>query len=387
MNSAAPPIIGIDASRVRPNEMSGTERYSYRIIKGLLALPTSFRFRLYARSPLPASLAKQCTDVRVIPFPRLWTHVRLAWELRRSPVAVLFVPAHVLPLWCPVPSVVTVHDLGYRYEPEAHTLSQRLYLELTTRWSARRARRIIAISRTTADDLRRYYGIPAERIHIVHHGVDPHFAPRSPDEISAVLRRYGIQGPYLLHVGTLQPRKNLLRLIEAFELLATHDPSLHLVLVGKRGWLRERIERAIETSVARARIHWLGHVADADLPALYSAADVFVFPSLYEGFGLPVLEAMACGTPVVTSARGALSEIAGPALICDPLDPSDIARAIQRARDPALRSRLVRCGFDHAKGFTWERAAQETLAVLTAVIEEQYARPSSVRANSRREDR
>ncbi len=378
------PTIGIDASRVRTKGVTGTERYTRRVIEHLLQRPSSFRFRLYRNTPGEFPFPIDRAEIRVIPFPRLWTHVRLAVELARHPVALLFIPAHVLPLWCPVPAVVTVHDLGYRYEPQAHPLPQRLYLELGTWWSVRRARRIIAISQTTANDLIRFYRVPPERIAVIPHGVDTQFFPRSPQDCAVVRHRYALHRPYLLHVGTLQPRKNLVRLVRAFELLAQHDSDLELVLIGKRGWLAEPIERAIAESPFHERIHWLGHVDDADLPALYSAAEVFVFPSLYEGFGLPVLEAMACGTPVVASQRGALSEIARPALVCDPLDPRSIAEAISAARQPHQRISLSVTGRAHAAHFTWERTAEDTLATLTAALGVSHA--STIPTHSCRKD-
>ncbi len=379
-------IIGIDASRIQRVGMTGTERYARRIVEQLLQLESPYRFRLYTGEtvldlPLPPARA----EVRTIPFPRLWTHARLAAELARHPVDLLFVPAHVLPVWCPVPAVVTVHDLGYRYEPDAHPLLQRLYLELGTRQSVRQARRVIAISQTTADDLVRFYRVPPERIAVVPHGVDDTFRPRTAEECARVRQRYGLRAPYILHVGTLQPRKNIVRLIQAFELLAAQDEHLELVLVGKRGWLAEPIERALAASPVRSRIRLLGHVADEDLPCLYSAAEVFVFPSLYEGFGLPVLEAMACGTPVVASRRGALVENAGPAVPCDPSSTADLARAVMEARDPTRRNALVQAGLEHARRFSWKRSAERTLAVLSEALGATHA--DAISAHSGRQDR
>ncbi|MCS7050659.1 MAG: glycosyltransferase family 4 protein, partial [Thermomicrobium sp.] len=220
---------------------------------------------------------------------------------------------------------------------------------------------------------------------VIPHGVDDQFFPRPAAEREAVRRRYGLHRPFVLHVGTIQPRKNVLRVVRAFEMLASKDPELELVLAGKRGWLAAPIEEAIATSPFRSRIHWLGHVDDRDLPALYSAAAVFVFPSLYEGFGLPVLEAMACGVPVVTSRRGSLAEIAGPALVCDPLDVADIARAIETARLPAARETLIAAGRTHAARFTWTYTAQQTLAVLCEVLGVSDA--DAFRADSGHQDR
>ena len=361
-------LIGIDASRACREQMTGTERYARRVIDGLLTLPSPVRFRLYLDrvGPIPTDWTR--VEIRPIPFPRLWTHLRLAYELRQNPVSLLFVPAHVLPFRCPVPAVVTVHDLGYRYEPDAHPLAQRLYLELGTRRSVRQARLVIAISQATARDLTRFYRVPDDRIRIVSHGVDERFFPRPESERAAVRQRYGLARPFLLFVGTLQPRKNIVRLVQAFELLARSEEELDLVLAGKRGWLAGPIEQALSSSPVRHRIHWLGHVAEEDLPALYSAAEVFVYPSLYEGFGLPVLEAMASGVPVVTTRRGALEEIAGPALFCNPLDPRDIAEAIRAARELQRRARLVAAGQEYARRFTWHRTANETLAVLLEAV-------------------
>ncbi|MCX7623144.1 MAG: glycosyltransferase family 1 protein [Thermomicrobium sp.] len=377
-------LIGIDASRIRVSQATGTERYARRIVEHLLAIPSPFRFRLYVNRPLELPIESSRAEVRSIPFPRLWTHLRLTYELARNPVGLLFVPAHVLPVRCPVPAVVTVHDLGYRYEPDAHPLLQRLYLELGTRCSVRQARRVIAISRATASDLVRWYGVRPDKIAVVPHGVDEHFFRRSAEECAAVRHRYGLGGPYLLHVGTLQPRKNIVRLVRAFELLARSDGELELVLAGKRGWLAAPIEAAIAASPYRYRIRVLGHVGEDELPALYSAAEVFVFPSLYEGFGLPVLEAMACGTPVVASRRGALAEVAAPAIPCDPLDPADIARAVTLARDPERRQRIVAAGLEHARRYSWERAACATLAVLAEAVGYDA---NTLSPSSRREDR
>ncbi|HEU5423345.1 MAG TPA: glycosyltransferase family 1 protein, partial [Nitrolancea sp.] len=280
--------VGIDASRATIAQKTGTERYSARILEAVLALGTRHRFRLYlnARQPLPLAL-RAGDRQRLIPFPRLWTHARLSAELAGHPPDALFVPAHVVPLVHPRASGVTIHDLGYLYEPEAHPVARRLALDLTTRWSARAAARVIAISGATRDDLVRRYGVPAEKITVIHHGVDGAFQPPAEAEVARVRERYQLPARYLLSVGTLQPRKNLARLIAAFERLAAEDEELGLILAGKTGWLAGTIEAALTASPARARITLTGHVPDADLPALYGGAAAFAFPSLYEGFGMP----------------------------------------------------------------------------------------------------
>jgi glycosyltransferase involved in cell wall biosynthesis len=379
--------IGIDASRIAVAARTGTEQYTYELLAALARRDRQSRYTLYCNQP-PAALPPLGPNfaLRRIPFPRLWTHVRLSAELALRPPDTLFIPAHVLPLGAPLRqhtrTVVTIHDLGYLRFPEAHTPAQRLYLRLSTRWSAQAATRLIAISTATRDDLVRYIGVRPEKIAVVYHGLSPRFRPvEDPAALAATQERYSIRPPYFLYVGTVQPRKNLVRLIEAFAQilqisdfrLQITDPNLQsaiynlqLVIAGKRGWLTETIERrAAELGVAE-RVRFAGYVADDDLPALLSGALGFVFPSLYEGFGMPVLEAMACGAPVLTSATSALPEVAGDAaLLVDPADTAAIAEGLARlATDAALRADLRARGLARAAQFTWERCAEETLAVI-----------------------
>lgn len=357
--------IGIDASRAARRERTGTENYSLHLIRALLELGSPHRFRLYFNQrPVPNLFPPSPqADWRIIPFARLWTHLRLASEMLFRAPDVLFVPAHVLPLIHPR-SVVTVHDLGYRYFPEAHTRSARLYLEWGTRYSARASRLVIADSRATRDDLARMYGVPEDRIRVAYPGIRPGLAPVDDRAaIDRVLDRYGISRPYLLYVGTLQPRKNLLRLMDAFATL----PGQHaLVLAGKKGWLYSDILRRAEALGVGHRVIFTGYVPDDDLPALLSGAEVFVFPSLYEGFGLPVLEALACGIPVVCSDTSSLPEVAGDAaLLVSPTDTEALAAAISRVlADADLRQALVVRGREQAAQFTWRRCARTVLEVL-----------------------
>lgn len=389
--------IGIDASRIAVAERTGTERYSYELIAALARIDRRQRYTLYTNG-LPAALPPLGPNfaLRSLPLRRLWTHARLGPELARRPPDVLFVPSHVIPLLHPAESVVTIHDLGYLAFPESHTARRRLELHLTTRWSLRAARRVIAISQATRDDLVRHYGADPAKIRVVHHGLSAGFRPASLEQIAATKARYAIDRPYFLYVGTIQPRKNLARLIEGFGLLGAGgrgaggeagaggayairpgesspapqtpapSPQPLLVIAGRRGWLSAPIERrAAELGVAE-RVRFVGYVPDADLPALLSGALAFVFPSLYEGFGMPVLEALACGAPVLTSRTSALPEVAGDAAqLVDPLDTAAIAAGMARlASDADLRADLRARGLARAAAFTWERCARETLGVL-----------------------
>jgi glycosyltransferase involved in cell wall biosynthesis len=381
--------IGIDASRVTVADRTGTEHYTFELLAALAQLDRQNRYTLYCNQP-PAALPPLGPNfsLRHIPFPRLWTHARLSAEVALHPPDVLFVPAHVLPIGVVLRqrmrTVVTIHDMGYMRFPEAHTPSQRRYLRASTNWSARNASRLIAISNTTRDDLVHYASAPAEKISVVYHGVSPRFRPLEDQNlIAAAQAKYGITPPYFLYVGTIQPRKNLARLLEAFASASrdwglgtgSHVPdpqsllaNPQLVIAGRRGWLTDEIERQSTQlfGPGSEAVRFTGYIADDDLPALLSGALAFVFPSLYEGFGMPLLEAMACGTPVLASATSALPEVAGDAaLLIDPEDTAAIGAGMARlASDAALRADLRARGLERAAQFTWERCAQETLAVL-----------------------
>jgi len=377
--------IGIDASRTTRAQPTGTERYSLHLLRALLALDHDNDYTFYFNTPPRPGLFRDSNRVhyRIIPFPRLWTHLRLSWEMARRPPDVLFVPAHVLPLIHPRRTVVTIHDLGYYHEPEAHPPRQRAYLEWATRYNAQSASLIIADSAATKRDLVTVLGIAAEKIRVVYLGVDERFRPVSDAaQIAAVKQRYGIAGPYILYVGTLQPRKNLVRLVEAFGRIVraldmgyegmnrfdANDPQrrLSLVLAGAKGWWYEDIFRAVLHMELAGQVIFPGYVKHDDLPALYSGAELFVLPSLYEGFGLPVLEAMACAAPVVAASVSSLPEIVGDAgVLADPTDDADIARAMIRVlMDPLRAADMRRRGLERARRFSWQRCARETLEVI-----------------------
>ncbi|MCA1667341.1 MAG: glycosyltransferase family 4 protein, partial [Thermomicrobia bacterium] len=344
------------------------EQYSVFLLHALMAVETPHQWRLYAPGPPPDDLRPLPLqwEWQTIPFPRLWTHLRLAWAMACHRPDVLFVPAHVVPIIHPRATVVTIHDLGYRRFPEAHTARSRRYLDWSTRWSVRAARRVIAVSGATRDDLVTMLKVPNEKITVVHHGVRP-ITARPPDAaVQATLARLGISRPYVLFLGTIQPRKNLQQLIRAFRQVVDAGLPQTLVIAGRMGWLAEPIRAAVTAGGLAGRVHFAGYVADDDLPALYTGADAFTLPSLAEGFGMPALEALAYGVPVVASATTSLPEIVGDAgLLVDPLDEAALGAAVVRAlTDNALRARLAKAGPARAAQFSWERCARETLAVL-----------------------
>jgi glycosyltransferase involved in cell wall biosynthesis len=253
--------------------------------------------------------------------------------------------------------VTTVHDLGFLHFPQSHTRFQNIYLRLTTRWAAWAADRVIAISQATADDLVRYTGVDRRRVVVIPHGVAPVFTPLAKKTMP--------WARYMVYVGTLQPRKNLARLIEAFARAQTH-PDTQLVIAGRAGWLSEPLAEIARAHGVAERVHLIGFVPDAELPALLAGARAFVFPSLYEGFGMPVLEAMASGAAVLTSTTSALPEVAGEAAcLVDPNDVDAIAAGIRRLDgDDAYHGQLVAKGYIQAQRFSWTTCAATTLAVL-----------------------
>ncbi len=364
-------LIGIDASRATVAQRTGTEGYSLHIIRGLIALGSTHRFRLYFRDQPPDSLIPlaENVEIQVITRPRLWTHTGLGPAVRRNPPDVLFVPSHVIP-WphvSGVPAVVTVHDLGYLHYPDRHPPLERLYLGWSTRHSARVARRVIAVSRATAHDLVALNGVPQDRIRVVYSGIDESLCPvTDAAAIEALRARLGIPGPYVLHVGRLQLRKNLVRLVEAFDQIKNTAEGLSLVLAGRPGWGHQQLLRRIVQLDLSDRVILPGYISDEDLPALYSGAQLYAFPSLYEGFGFPALEAMACGVPVVCANTSSLPELVGnAALTVAPTDTVALAEAIRRLlTDNALRQQLITRGLERVRSFTWEAAARATLEVL-----------------------
>ncbi|NOR84302.1 MAG: glycosyltransferase [Ardenticatenales bacterium] len=383
-------LIGIDASRATVAHRTGTEAYSLRLIQALLAIkdedrPSPHHFRLYLNRAPQANLfpSEPTIEERVIPFPRLWTHLRLAAELSSRRPDVLYVPSHVLPFAFPGPAAVTVHDLGYRVFPWAHPALNRLYLDWSTRWNARRASVVIADSEATRRDLIDQYQTDPGKIVVAYPGYDEDLHPvHDPARLTALRKRYGFpdplagcpgEGAYLLYLGTLQPRKNLIRLIDAYTRAVdspgspSPEPGPLLVLAGSPGWLAGPILEYARQ--AGPTVHITGFIAEEDKAALISGATAFLFPSLYEGFGFPVLEAMACGTPVICSNTSSLPQVAGDAaLLVDPLDTAGLATAIRHVlTDESLRSGLTRRGFANLQRFSWQRCARQVLAAIESI--------------------
>ncbi|MBI3740440.1 MAG: glycosyltransferase family 4 protein, partial [Chloroflexi bacterium] len=383
--------------------------YSRELIRALLRIDRENKYRLYVRAPVPrdyfapviASEAKQSpssnleiassqksllamtsanseirnpkSEIVSIPFPRAWTHARLSYEMLTRAPDVLWVPAHVLPLIHPRKSIVTIHDLGQFYFPDAYPLATRAYHFWSTRWNARAASHIFADSLATKNDLILFCNVAPEKISVVYPAYDAKiFQPaRDTARIEAVREKYRVGIDYIITIGTIHPRKNYARLIKAIGKLQMANSELRranckLVIVGKQGWLYKDIFSQIQSSNLQSLIFILDYVSQEDMAALLSGARAFVFPSLHEGFGLPILEAQACGVPVICSNTSSMPEAAGQgALFFDPRDVNSIADGIARGlRDDALRADLVARGFENVKRFAWEESARKVLEVI-----------------------
>lgn len=298
----------------------------------------------------------------------LWEQLVLPVVLRRLGVALLHGPAFAGPLMAGCPQVITVHDLSFLRHPEFFRTANRRYLRAITGISCRRAAAVIAVSDFTAREVTALLKVPAERVITVYHGVAPRFRPLPDDEVAAFRAQKGLPERFVLFLGTLEPRKNLTQLLRAFDQL--RDGSLHLVLAGAQGWFYDEIYAEVGRLGLRGRVHFPGYVSADEQPFWYNAARVFAYVSTYEGFGMPVLEALSCGVPVVTASTTSLPEAGGDAALAVP--PDDLAAltgALHRAEtDAQLRTELRARGLKHASRFAWPKTATQTLGVYRRVL-------------------
>ncbi len=375
--------IGIDYTAAH-EQGAGIGRYVRELVRALAALDDATPYRLFVagaqRCALPpspgANFAWRPTRITPLWFARLWHRLQLPLpvEAFTGRVQLFHATDFTLPPTLPgTRTLLTVHDLSFVRAPETTTPVLKAYLDAVVPRSVRRATHVLADSQATKDDLVELYGTPPDKITVLLGGVNPEFKPvTDADARQAVRARYSLPpNPYIFSVGTVQPRKNYARLIEALATLGPQYADVHLVIAGGRGWLDAPIYQTVRDLGMSERVHFTGFARDEDLPALYSEAVCLAYPSLYEGIGLPVLEAMACGTPVVTSTVSSLPEVAGDAaLLVDPYDVQALAGALRHLLDDsALRETLIARGVRQAAFFTWERAATQLLAVYWQMVQ------------------
>ena len=364
-------------------QSGGIGRYVRELTAALAALDAANDYRLFvsgaAKGALPAApaanLAWRPTAISPRWLARIWQRARLPLpvELFTGNVDLYHATDFVLPhTWGSTRTLLTVHDLSFVRVPEAASPPLKAYLDAVVPRSVARADHILADSAATKDDLIELYETPARKITVLYSGVDQRFR-RVGDRraLEAVRAKYGLAGgPYILSVGTVQPRKNYSRVIAALADVRASGLDLRYAIAGGKGWLEDEMQRTIAATGMDDCVHILGYVDDEDLPALYSGSRMLLMPSLYEGFGLPLLEAMACGAPVITSNVSSLPEVAGDAaILIDPTDSAALRDAIIAVEtEPNMREQLVEKGYRQAKRFTWRRSATQLLSVYRGLL-------------------
>ena len=378
--------VAIDASAM-PRQLAGAGVYTYQLVRALAATPGDHELFVFARPGLFDELAAQQARLRVIhvdPSSRasrfLWEQARLPTLLRRLRIDVLHSPHHHTPFLLRRPSsvrtprrVVTFHDVTFLLLPQRYPLGRRLYMTAVTNAAAEVADAVITPSETVRRDVIDKLGVASDRIVAIPEAAAPQYAPVEDEDVLGRMRsKYQLPSRYILSVGSLEPGKNRARLILAYARLRSEGLDCPLVVVGQPAWHYQGDRYVARALQLDEHVRYLGYVPDEDLPALYSGATLLAFPSLYEGFGLPVLEAMACGTPVVTANVSALPEVAGDAALqVDPRNIDALAEAMGRLlSDDTLHADLRARGLERAKQFSWERTARETLSVYQAVTTE-----------------
>jgi glycosyltransferase involved in cell wall biosynthesis len=352
---------------------AGVHHYIYQLLRHLEQTDDLSYTVLVGEGEIPpntslSSLRSSWPTGRV-PVRILWEQLVQPWTLQKINADLVHGPVFIAPLISTCPTVITIHDLSFIRLPHLFRPANRLYLTVMTRLSARRARRLIAVSAHSAAESAKLLGVPIARIDVIYHGVDPIFRPLPSAGIEAFRQKQGLPDRFVLCVGTLEPRKNHTRLVEAFARI--YDGKSKLVLVGGKGWLYDDVCAKVESLGLSEAVIFKGYVTNEDLPLWYNAATAFVYPSLYEGFGMPILEAQACGTAVITSNVPPMTEAAGDAaLLASPYDVEELAANLNRLlTDEPLRSELEEQGLTHASQFTWMRTAQETARVYRQALQ------------------
>jgi glycosyltransferase involved in cell wall biosynthesis len=374
--------IAIDAHSVG-SQLGGNESYATNLIEALAEIDRTNFYTLYVTKPVAVERFNNRWPnfqvKRTLPHtPLVRIPLTLSRELRRHPVDLLHVQ-YTAPPFAPCPVVTTIHDLAFEHLPETFNRRSWMQLRLTVRRAARRAAHIITVSEYSRRDISRTYGIAPERITVTPEAAPAHFAPVTNEtELRRIRESYGIQKNYILSLCSIQPRKNLVRLIEAYSCLRrvrSEGKLPQLVLAGKRGWLDNETFRAAQRHALGRDILLTGYVPEQDLVGLYSGAICFVYPSYFEGFGLPVVEAMQCGVPVIAGNRTSLPEVVGDAgLLFDPFDTQALVTAlIQVIDDSEYRAALRAKGLEQAKNFNWKRTAQLTLNTYQAAAKTKRA--------------
>lgn len=370
--------IWIDGYEANVESRVGSGQYGFEILKNLEEIDEKNEYTILLPTFPLGDLPKPREGWRykVLKPAKLWTRIALpmALYLSKEKVDVSFSPTHYIPRFSPIPRVCTIFDLSYLHFPEMFKAKDIYQLKNWTKYSIENADHIITISNFTKKDIIDNYHIDPDKITVTYLGYDQeNFYPlKDKKKVNEILNKYNIKQPYIIYIGTMQPRKNLVRLIEAFSSVVGEDDRLNLVIVGKttgpgrEGWMFQDILKAPKKFDIENRVIFTSFAPTKDLPALLSASEAFILPSLWEGFGIPALEAMACGTPVLVSNVSSLPEVVGhAAALFDPYSVKSISEAIAKAaNNGSIRKKRVQLGLKQAKKFSWVKCAEETLKIL-----------------------
>lgn len=373
-------LIGIDASRANAHERTGTEWYAYYLIQAMKKFPLpGLEYVMYSRKFLRDGLEEMPAGWygKILPWKnlRFWNQFRLSWELFRHPVDLLFQPTHTLPLYRPKKVVTTLHDVGFERMPKLYRSSELNYHRYSARLAVRAASRILTVSEFSKREICEVYGVDPARVIVTPNAVDATmYHPNVSEEAkTAVLEKYRLSKPFFLYVGRLEEKKNLVNILHAFSIFkgwrGVGDP-VRLLLAGSPGFGYERIQAEIDARKLTPHLLMPGYVPEADLPALYASADALIFPTRYEGFGIPIVQAQAVGTPVLTSDSASMPEVGGRgALYVKAEEPDDIAEGMKKlVDDMPLRESLRAAGLENVKRFSWDDSARLALNAILEVL-------------------
>jgi glycosyltransferase involved in cell wall biosynthesis len=369
--------IGINAHLLSPKSgyrRAGIHQYIAQVLRHLPRLNERTQYLIYTRDN--NAISSQARN-RIVPssLPTEQRLFRILWEqsvwpiqAAREEVDLLHSMAFVTPIFTKIPTIVTVYDLSFVHYPEKFPTSQRLYLQTQTARSVKQAQRVITISEATRQDLYRHFDVPLEKIEVVFPGVESHYKQIPQESLNAFRVENDLRKPFILHVGTLQPRKNIPVLLNAFAALKNQD--VDLVLAGGKGWQYDQIFSQVKDLGLADQVRFTGYVRDEELPFWYNAAKVLVFPSVYEGFGMPIIEAMACGTPVIAAHTSSIPEAGGEAALY--FEPHDVEKLTQQLAEifenDDLLLKMRQSGFMQARKFSWELAGSETVRIYAEVL-------------------
>jgi len=357
-------IIGVDGNEANVLQQVGVSIYTLNLLNYFKKQASSLlQFKIFLKEKPLSHLPKESKYfVYEVVSPKfLWTQLALPFRLLKKDIDVFFSPAHYGPRFCPVPLVVTIHDLSYIYYPQDFLKKDLFKLKNWTAYTVKKAKKIIAVSYSTKKDLINIYKVPPKKIEVVYNGFNRHLGIKV-----TAFKEKSFSSSYILYIGTLQPRKNLLNLIRAFYKFNQIYPEFNLIIAGKKGWLYEKIFEEVENLGIEDKVFFTDYVTDHQLVFLYQNAFCLVIPSFYEGFGLPLLEAMNFSCPVVASFSSSLPEVGGDA--CLYFDPQNVnyltEKLIKLKANPKLRKELIKKGKERIKLFSWEKCGYQTLKVI-----------------------